>query len=102
MQVGAHKVESLSGRVAGGEGRYQTKIAGTGVVVLKIPVPLSEVRASIQGSLDRLGFVPDCYLIHNPFVPAPGSMNPLPEHFPPEGFMTKAQYAYFASALGSG
>ncbi|KAL1704037.1 hypothetical protein EV121DRAFT_280648 [Schizophyllum commune] len=43
-----------------------------------------------------------CSLCRLPFVPAPGSMNPLPEHFPPEGFMTKAQYAYFESALGFG
>ncbi|EAU87515.1 conjugated polyketone reductase C1 [Coprinopsis cinerea okayama7 len=38
------------------------------------PVPPSEVRDSIQGSLDRLGFVPDLYLIHSPFVPEPGQL----------------------------
>ncbi|BAU09543.1 hypothetical protein LEP3755_00140 [Leptolyngbya sp. NIES-3755] len=43
VQVGAHKVESLSARVAGGEGRYQTKVSGTGIVVFRIPVPLSEI-----------------------------------------------------------
>lgn len=43
VSVGAHKVESFSARVAGGEGRYQTKISGTGIVVFRIPVPLSEI-----------------------------------------------------------
>jgi diketogulonate reductase-like aldo/keto reductase len=27
--------------------------------------------------LDRLGFVPDCFLIHNPFVAPPGQLNAL-------------------------
>jgi uncharacterized protein (AIM24 family) len=43
VTVGAHKVESFSARVAGGEGRYQTKVMGTGIVVFRIPVPLSEI-----------------------------------------------------------
>lgn len=43
LKVEAHKVESWSARVAGGEGRYQTKISGTGLVVFKIPVPASEI-----------------------------------------------------------
>jgi uncharacterized protein (AIM24 family) len=43
VTVGAHKVESFSARVAGGEGRYQTKVTGTGIVVFRIPVPLSEI-----------------------------------------------------------
>ncbi|RXW18804.1 hypothetical protein EST38_g7057 [Candolleomyces aberdarensis] len=38
------------------------------------PVPLDEIRRSVQGSLDRLGFVPDLYLIHNPFVAPPGQL----------------------------
>ena len=38
------------------------------------PVRVEDVRASVQGSLDRLGFVPDLYLIHNPFVPPPGQL----------------------------
>lgn len=40
-----------------------------------VPVPLEDVRASIQGSLDKLGFVPDLYLIHNPFVAPRGEGN---------------------------
>ena len=40
-----------------------------------IPVPLEDVHASIQGSLDKLGFVPDLYLIHNPFVAPKGEGN---------------------------
>ncbi len=43
VKVEAHKVESFSARVAGGEGRYQTKVSGVGVVVLRIPVPRSEI-----------------------------------------------------------
>jgi uncharacterized protein (AIM24 family) len=43
ITVSAHKVESFSARVAGGEGRYQTKVSGTGIVVFRIPVPLSEI-----------------------------------------------------------
>jgi uncharacterized protein (AIM24 family) len=43
LKVEAHKVESFSARMAGGEGRYQTKVSGTGLVVFKIPVPQSEI-----------------------------------------------------------
>jgi uncharacterized protein (AIM24 family) len=43
VKVDAHKVESFSARVAGGEGRYQTKVSGAGIVVFRIPVPLSEI-----------------------------------------------------------
>jgi len=38
------------------------------------PVSLSEVTASLQGSLDRLGFAPDLFLVHNPYVPKPGEL----------------------------
>ena len=43
VKVEAHKVESFSARMAGGEGRYQTKVSGTGLVVFRIPVPRSEI-----------------------------------------------------------
>ena len=43
VKVEAHKVESFSARLAGGEGRYQTKVSGTGIVVFRIPVPRSEI-----------------------------------------------------------
>ncbi len=43
IAVAAHKVESFSARMAGGEGRYQTKVSGSGMVVFKIPVPRSEI-----------------------------------------------------------
>ncbi|MEG3439195.1 AIM24 family protein [Pannus brasiliensis CCIBt3594] len=43
LKIDAHKVESFSARVAGGEGRYQTKVSGTGLVVFKIPVPPREI-----------------------------------------------------------
>ncbi|TFK33792.1 conjugated polyketone reductase C1 [Crucibulum laeve] len=41
------------------------------------PVPLDSVRSSVEGSLQRLGFVPDLYLIHNPFVAASGELKGL-------------------------
>jgi uncharacterized protein (AIM24 family) len=43
VKVEAHKVESFSARLAGGEGRYQTKVSGTGIVVFRIPVPRGEI-----------------------------------------------------------
>jgi uncharacterized protein (AIM24 family) len=43
VKVEAHKVESFSARMAGGEGRYQTKISGSGVVALSIPVAPAEI-----------------------------------------------------------
>lgn len=43
VKVEAHKVESFSARMAGGEGRYQTRVSGTGIVVFRIPVPRSEI-----------------------------------------------------------
>lgn len=43
VKVEAHKVESFSARMAGGEGRYQTKVSGTGMVVFRIPVPRQEI-----------------------------------------------------------
>jgi uncharacterized protein (AIM24 family) len=43
VAVEAHKVESFSARMAGGEGRYQTKVSGSGMVVFRIPVPQSEI-----------------------------------------------------------
>lgn len=50
LKVEGHKVESFSARMAGGEGRYQTKVSGTGMVVFKIPVPRSEIlELEIQG-----------------------------------------------------
>ncbi|KAK0441683.1 NADP-dependent oxidoreductase domain-containing protein [Armillaria borealis] len=33
-----------------------------------VPVPLAEVRASIDESLTKLGFIPDLFLIHSPYV----------------------------------
>lgn len=39
VKVEAHKVESFSARIAGGEGRYQTKVSGSGMVVFRVPVP---------------------------------------------------------------
>lgn len=43
VKVDAHRVESFSARVAGGEGRYQTKVSGSGIVVFRIPVPQKEI-----------------------------------------------------------
>ncbi|KAG7445655.1 Aldo/keto reductase [Guyanagaster necrorhizus] len=33
-----------------------------------VPVPIAQVRASIDESLAKLGFIPDLFLIHNPYV----------------------------------
>lgn len=43
VKVEAHKVESFSARMAGGEGRYQTRVSGSGLVVFRIPVPRHEI-----------------------------------------------------------
>jgi uncharacterized protein (AIM24 family) len=43
VKVEAHKVESFSARMAGGEGRYQTKVSGSGMVVFRVPVPRTEI-----------------------------------------------------------
>jgi uncharacterized protein (AIM24 family) len=43
VTVSAHKVESFSARMAGGEGRYQTKLSGHGIIVLRVPVPTREI-----------------------------------------------------------
>lgn len=43
----------------------------------KKPIPLDEVRARVEGSLERLGFIPDLYLIHNPFIAAPGELRAM-------------------------
>jgi len=50
LKVEAHKVESFGARMAGGEGRYQTKVTGSGIVVFKIPVPNAElIELSMTG-----------------------------------------------------
>ncbi|GLB38085.1 putative aldo/keto reductase family protein [Lyophyllum shimeji] len=41
------------------------------------PVPLDQVRASVEESVRRLGFVPDLFLVHNPFVAPPGQLKAL-------------------------
>jgi diketogulonate reductase-like aldo/keto reductase len=38
---------------------------------------LKDVVNSIQGSLDKLGFIPDLYLIHYPFVVKQGDLKAL-------------------------
>jgi diketogulonate reductase-like aldo/keto reductase len=38
---------------------------------------LEDVRESVEGSIKRLGFVPDLFLIHNPFIPKPGELKAL-------------------------
>lgn len=41
------------------------------------PLSLNEIRARVDGSLQKLGFVPDLFLIHNPFVAAPGELKQM-------------------------
>ena len=43
IKVEAHRVESFSARMVGGEGRYQTRVSGSGLAVFRIPVPRSEI-----------------------------------------------------------
>lgn len=38
------------------------------------PIPPSSIRASVQSTIDALGFTPDLFLIHNPFVVQPGKL----------------------------
>lgn len=38
------------------------------------PLPLSEVRSSVHGTVARLGFQPNVLLLHDPFVPEPGKL----------------------------
>ncbi|KAF8161648.1 conjugated polyketone reductase C1 [Crassisporium funariophilum] len=40
----------------------------------EVPVPLSEVAASVESSINRLGFIPNLYLMHNPFVAHNGEL----------------------------
>ncbi|KAF8058514.1 NADP-dependent oxidoreductase domain-containing protein [Lyophyllum atratum] len=41
------------------------------------PVPLDQVRASVEESIRKLGFIPDLFLVHNPFVAPPGEVKAL-------------------------
>jgi diketogulonate reductase-like aldo/keto reductase len=41
------------------------------------PIALEAVAGSVQGSLDRLGFVPDLYLVHYPQVVKQGQLKAL-------------------------
>ncbi|PPR02557.1 hypothetical protein CVT26_012025 [Gymnopilus dilepis] len=41
------------------------------------PVPVEDVPKAVQESIDRLGFVPDLFLIHNPFVAKPGELKAM-------------------------
>ncbi|KAF8901939.1 conjugated polyketone reductase C1 [Gymnopilus junonius] len=43
----------------------------------EVPVPINEVPQAVQESIDRLGFVPDLFLIHNPFVAKPGELKAM-------------------------
>ncbi|KAJ3504225.1 hypothetical protein NLJ89_g8049 [Agrocybe chaxingu] len=41
------------------------------------PVPISEVVQSVKESIERLGTIPDLFLVHNPFVAPPGQLKAL-------------------------
>jgi uncharacterized protein (AIM24 family) len=43
IEVGAEMQKNLSSSLLGNEGLFQTKISGTGIVVLEIPVPENEI-----------------------------------------------------------
>lgn len=38
------------------------------------PLPVSQVRSSVQETIERLGFQPNVILLHDPFVPEPGKL----------------------------
>lgn len=40
----------------------------------KDPIPTENIRGLIEQSIKRLGTTPDLFLIHSPFVPAPGQL----------------------------
>lgn len=40
-------------------------------------LPLDRVRGAVDESIKKLGFVPDLFLIHNPFVAAPGDLKAM-------------------------
>lgn len=40
----------------------------------KDPIQKEDIRALVEQSIKRLGTTPDLFLIHNPFVPAPGQL----------------------------
>lgn len=46
-------------------------------IPMSTPLKLSEVRPSIQGSINRLGFIPDLFLIHSPIIAAPGELKAM-------------------------
>jgi diketogulonate reductase-like aldo/keto reductase len=35
---------------------------------------VEKVKASVAGSLQKLGFIPNLLLVHNPFIPAEGQL----------------------------
>jgi len=41
------------------------------------PIPVGEVAHSVEESIERLGFVPNLYLIHNPDVARPGELKAM-------------------------
>ena len=43
----------------------------------RAPIPFDEVMSLIQGSLDKIGFVPNLFLIHSPFVAEGGDLKKL-------------------------
>ncbi|KAF5322036.1 hypothetical protein D9619_002220 [Psilocybe cf. subviscida] len=64
--------QAISQSSVGREDVFVTsKITNTGD---EASIAVEDVRESVQGSLDRLGFVPDLYLVHTPFVPPPGQL----------------------------
>ena len=40
-------------------------------------VDLDQVRQSVESSIEKLGFIPDLFLIHNPYVAPPGELKAL-------------------------
>ncbi|WVQ98398.1 hypothetical protein IAU59_005521 [Kwoniella sp. CBS 9459] len=45
------------------------------VTTKKHNITIDDIRSSVQGSLDRLGFVPNLLLIHNPYIPTKAGLS---------------------------
>ena len=48
--------------------------AYTKLIISVLKTDEETIRESVEGSIKRLGTIPDIYLIHNPFIPEPGKI----------------------------
>ncbi|OCF38520.1 hypothetical protein I317_07701 [Kwoniella heveanensis CBS 569] len=79
LREGIHHIDSA--QIYGTEEEVGSAIKDTGLdrkdvyVTTKIfyfeknDITVGDIRSSVQGSLDKLGFIPNLLLIHNPYIP---------------------------------